>query len=291
MQIIRSFVTALALVSLAGTALGSGTTGAGLVVLNPTASGALSITGNSSIQVPAAAVYVNSNSSTAVRTVGAARLDCPDLYIVGTPSFGGNSGCSGTVHRALVPFANPLQTFSIPSREGVADRGGVNIRRNDTVTLQPGRYTGNVSVTGNARITLSPGVYFFEAGLSITAGTVSGQGVTIIMITGALNLAGTSSLLLSPPTQGMTANVVITSAPNNTSGMSLAGGSEVVVTGTIYSPAALLTLTGNSQIVGQGPLMGDLVVTDRIQLTGTGSVRIGQAAAAPIALPTQPLFD
>ena len=71
--LVRPAVGATAAFFLSAAAMASGaTSGSGLVILNPTASGALSMTGNSAIQVPSAAVYVNSNSATAVSTVGTA---------------------------------------------------------------------------------------------------------------------------------------------------------------------------------------------------------------------------
>ncbi len=46
-----------------------------------------SMTGNATVTIPARAVYVNSNSSSAVRTTGNASLDAPDVYICGGFSF------------------------------------------------------------------------------------------------------------------------------------------------------------------------------------------------------------
>src|SRR5436309_2560026 len=97
----RTVTTALSLLILSGSAFGGGMTGSGLVVLDTSASGALSMTGNSEVDIPAAAVYVNSSSSTAVRTTGNATLRTPDLYVAGGTSFTGQSGCTGTVHRSV----------------------------------------------------------------------------------------------------------------------------------------------------------------------------------------------
>ena len=53
--------------ALAGTALAGGTSGCGLVVLDQSMSGALTMSGNSEVDIPTQAVYVNSSDSRAVR--------------------------------------------------------------------------------------------------------------------------------------------------------------------------------------------------------------------------------
>lgn len=283
----------LCLAASAGAAMSAAGSGsAGLVVLNPSAASALSMTGNSSISVPTNAVYVNSSSAEAVSTVGAAVLDTPHLYIVGTAAFSGGSRCTGAVHQSAVAYANPMSNLVLPASAQAPARAGMTINRRTEVTLEPGNYTGELKVTGNATITMAPGVYYFQQGLTISAGSIRGEGVTLVMMGGALSIGGTSSLVLSPPASGATAGVVITQSPNNSSGMSLAGGSEVNIAGTIYVPVGTLTLTGNSSMAGTGPQMGDLVVADKVRLTGGTTIKIGRPNMAPIDLPAMsPLFD
>lgn len=282
----------IGLCGLAATAMAGGTSGCGLVVLNHSAGGALTMTGNSTVDIPTQAVYVNSSASNAVKTTGNATLMTPDLYVVGGTSFGGNSGCTGVVHQSVAPFADPLAGVMFPSASGAADLGSKSINGNAGVTLGPGYYSGGISVAGNSTVTLSPGVYLIGGGgLSITSGNIHGEGVCLVMLHGNLSIAGCSSLVLSPPASGNMAGVVIAQPSSNGSSMSLAGGSEVNITGSIYAPGALLTLTGNSSLQGIGPLMGDLVDADRVKLTGTGAVKIGRPAMPAVSLPTMPLFD
>jgi hypothetical protein len=280
-----------ALVVSAGATSRGGVTEAGLVVLHPTADGALSMTGNSLVEVPSAAVYVNSSSQNAVTTTGTAILDTPDLYIVGDARFSGGSYCTGVVHPSAVPFANPCAGFSAPSSSSAPNRGSLNVNSNSTVTLQPGRYTGRVRITGNAQVTMQPGLYFIEDGMSVNAASIRGEEVTIILVRGDLSMAANGEMRLSAPDDGPTAGYVIHAVPQCTGQLSLAGGADAVVSGTIYAPNQLLTLTGNSALEGQGPQMGDVVVVNRVRLTGTSIIRIGRENAPPIQLPTQSLFD
>ena len=280
-----------ALTALAGSAYAGGVTGSGLVCLDTSSAGTLSMTGNSTVYIPARAVYVNSNSSSAVRTVGNASLDCPDVYSCGGFSFAGNSGCTGTVHPSCTPYANPLAGFPFPSSSGMTDHAAVSIGANQTITLSPGYYSHGISVTGNSNVTFAPGVYIVRNQFRITSGNVTAQGCCFVMMDGAFSIAGASSLSMSPMSDGPQAGMVICQPSSNTSGMSMAGGSSTVIAGTIYAPNAVLTLTGNSSLQGDGPQMGDLVVSKRVSITGTGSVKIGHPDYAAITLPHLPLAD
>ena len=143
-----------AVAGLAGSALAAGgSLGSGLVVLDTTASGALSMNGNASIQVPARAVYVNSNSPTAVSTVGNAVLDAPNLYIVGNAYFGGHSLCTGVVHPSGSPFGDPLSGISMPNAFGETPLAAVSFSSglrlaNRKIDYDFGRYLADYSGKG-----------------------------------------------------------------------------------------------------------------------------------------------
>ncbi len=287
----KAFTLLSVLAACAGSAYAGGISGSGLVVLNPSASGALTMTGNSTIFVPTHAVYVNSSSSSAVRTVGNASLDVPDVYICGGFSFSSNSGCTGAVHVSCVAYSNPMSAFAFPSAAGMSSHAAVSIGAGQNQTLQPGYYPNGISITGNSSVVFSPGVYLVGNKFKITAGSISGQGVSIVMLNGALSIAGASSLVLTPPSDGAMAGMVICQPSSNSSNMSLAGGSGTSVSGAIYLPNGVLSLVGTSSLEADGPLFGDLVVADRVSLTGNGAVKIGHPEMTAISLPHLPLAD
>jgi hypothetical protein len=284
------FAIAASLSMLAGTAGGGNSSG--LVVLDPSADGALSMTGNSKILIPSKVAYVNSSSKQAVKTVGTALLDVPQLFLLGEAAFGGQSKCTGTVTHCSAPYLDPLASLGFPVSSSLADKGSKAIKDKGAVALSPGYYSGGISITGNATVTLAPGVYIVGgSGLSVTSGNISGEGVTLVIQAGSLSIAGSSGMKLSPPTTGDTAGVVIAQPKANNKGMSLAGGSEVHISGSIYAPGATLTLVGNSAVEGEGPQMGDRVIANMVSLKGTGSIKIGGPGAVAIQLPTSALFD
>lgn len=277
---------------MAGTALGaSSSMGSGLVVLHPSANGALTMTGNSSVHIPAKAVYVNSTSNSAVKTTGNAVLDAPYLYVCGETSFTGNSGCTGQICHSGVPYGDPLGSTALPNAQGQSSQGSLSIS-GGTRNLSPGYWAGGGSITGNATVNLAPGVYMFGGNLNVSSGCViSGSGVTIVMVGGSLSCSGQSTMNLSPPSSGNLANIVIAQPGSNSKDMSLSGGSGMNISGAIYCPGATLTLTGQGTVQGDGPQMGDLVICRQATLTGQGSIKIGHAEMQAIELPKQPLAD
>lgn len=274
-------------------AFGGGSSGSGLLVLNSSADGALTMSGSSSIEIPARLVHVNSSSPTAVETVGQAILDAPSLSVVGGISFKGQSGCTGTVRTGVPGAYDPMYGRSMPDAETMDWYNDVDFSGTEgSLTLEPGVYPDGIRITGNTDVLLSPGVYVIGgSGLVVTSGTVSGEGVCLVIDEGECRLAGASSLHLSAPQSGQMEGVVLVQSRENTTEMRLAGGSEFLVTGTIYVPSAELTLVGNSEIEGEGPRMGDLVIADRVTLHGTSMIKIGDASMSRIQFPSMPLYD
>ena len=249
------------------------------------------MSGNSTVDIPTNAVYVNSSSTNAVRTNGVASLQTPDLYVCGGTHFTGQSGCTGTVHCSVAPYMDPLAGVHMPTSEGQTDRGSVSVNGGAAVTIQPGYYSGGISITGSSTVTFAPGVYLIRNQLRISSGNVSGNGVCFVMLGGSLSISGCSSLTLMPMTSGDLQGCVIVQPSGNTAGMSLTGGSETNITGAVYVPGATLTLTGNSTLSGNGPQMGDMVDANRVTISGTGSVKIGRPASPALALPSMPMYD
>lgn len=290
-------LTGLAVAVLAAAAHAGGNEAGGpppsaLVVLDANGSGALSMVGNSTVQIPARAVYVNSSSTTAVSTTGSALLDAPYLYVVGGAKFNGQSRCTGEVIRSVAPYENPYAGTLFPSTAEMTDHGRRDISSGQTVTLSPGRYSGGMWIGGNATVVMEPGIYVIGGdGLRINSARVSGEGVCLVIESGQVDFAGGGKVHLTPPTSGPLAGIVLAQMPSNTNEMRLAGGSELNVEGTIYVPTATLTLVGNSEVVGSGPQMGDVVVAHRVSLRGTGSIRIGRPGSPPLRLPPLPVYD
>jgi hypothetical protein len=282
----------LGLSALSASALGDGLSGSGMIVLNPSASGALSMTGNATVRIPARAVYVNSTNSRAVTTSGNATLDCPNLYMCGNAVFSGHSGVTGQVTRTAVAYGDPLSGVAIPNGVGMPSYPQSS-QSGGTVTLQPGYYPNGYTVSGQGSVILAPGTFVFGgAGFRMSGqGTLSGAGVTMVIASGSFSLSGQGAVTLSPPASGSLASVVVVQPSANHNGLSMSGGSNMLIRGAVYSPGATISMSGNSTVEGTGPQMGDIVIADRVVMSGNAEIRIGSRDMIAIVPPKLPYAD
>ena len=265
--------------------------GAGLVVLNTSSSGALTMVGQAHVKLPSNAVYVNSNHPAALKTSGQCIIETPHLYTCAPQSSNVVGICMGQVTFSACSYADPLSNLCMPTCAGMANYGNLSFNSNQVVSLSPGRY-GDISISGHAKVTFQPGVYYIEGAMSVSGQVeVSGSGVSLMFANKSLSIAGGASIEFSPPSSGSLAGVVFSQPASNSSTMTLVGGSEMNIGGTIYVPSAEVNLTGQGTVSGEGPQIGDLVVCSTAVLSGQGLIKIGHPHMPAIELPKMPLFD
>jgi ELWxxDGT repeat protein len=263
----------------------------GVVVLNPTVSGALSLSGNANIQFPGP-IDVDSNSSSALSASGNTSISGTSIQIVGGYHTSGNV----TFHPAPVTGAafvpDPLASLPTPSPTGLTNFGAVNIAGNNTATLNPGIYT-QIQASGNASLTLNagpggtPGIYIIEGGGLTVTGNASVNGNNIFIYNtgsnypfsggtfGGIALSGNGAFHLSAPTTGTYGGILIFQSRANTRALSLSGNAAGGINGTIYAANALLSLSGNAHlnaplVVGTLNLSGNVALT-QMAAGGDGS--------------------
>ena len=240
--------------SLTGKATAQITTNRSIILLDPTSSGALSLSGNSSINIPGS-VFVNSKSSTAVVASGNATVKASGVFIVGGDQVSGNASL-GTVTKGSTAIVDPLA--SLPAPTAGTTQTPVNLSGNSTETINPGDYC-QISVSGNAVLTMNAGVYIITGGgLTISGNaSISGTGVMIYNASASfpatsgtytgITLSGNGSTKLTAPTSGTYSGILICQPSGNTKAMTISGNGEAGMSGVIYAPSASLTLSGNAQ--------------------------------------------
>jgi hypothetical protein len=231
-----------------------------ILVLNSTASGALSLTGNASINIPSTLV-VDSNAKAALSVSGNAAVEAGSIHIVGGFSTTGNATLNPTPSAGAASVPDPLATLTGPGTAGLTNYGSVTLAGSKSLTISPGIYS-SISVSGSATLTLSAGLYLIEGGGFTVTGnaSVTGAGVTIYNTGsnypnsggnfGGITLSGSGSFSLAAPTSGPYAGIVLFQAHANTRALSLSGNATAGVTGTIYAPSAQLIVSGNAQLHG-----------------------------------------
>lgn len=220
-----------------------------VLALDPSASGAVTVNGSTTVALNNCGLTVNSTSAT--------DLTLSSTLNASAVTLGGNySGCCITspvirTYESAIP--DPYASLTMPPFSGCDQN---NFHTTQTQTLNPGVYCGGITLTGGANVTLNPGTYILDSGNLKVAGsaTLTGSGVTLILTSsssasaiGSVGFDGSSTVQISAPTSGSLAGMVIwvdRNAPlqNNT----IAGGSSNVFTGVIYMPSEDPTYSGSS---------------------------------------------
>ena len=95
----------------------------------------------------------------------------------------------------------------------------------------------------SATVTFSPGVYVFTNGLSANSTTMTGNGVTFVVLGSSFN-ANSCTFNLTAPPNGNTAGILLFQPASNASSANLNSSGGTGVEGAIYLPKG--TLTTNS---------------------------------------------
>ena len=258
----------------------------GLLLLDPTGSQSLMVTGNGDVAVKGdcGAVVVDSNNATkAAFVTGNGVVTAGDFDVAGGVFTAGNAVVPSPVdHEAPTtdPLGLGLPSPPSPAFSAVHVSGG-------TLALSPGTYVGGISVTGKGSVTLAPGVYFLEGGgFSVTGqGSVSGSGVIIINAPGGpsdtISVSGQGVVSLSAPTSGPFQGVALFQDPASSSPVSFSGQANVTITGVVYTPAAQVSITGKALVTinpGAGtatlpPIAAAMIAYD-LKVDGNGVLTI-----------------
>ena len=165
---------------------------------------------------------------------------------------------------------------------------------NQTATISAGCYTGNLTVGNNATLVMNPGTYYIDRGsISTNGGTITGDGVTIVLTSSSggnwstINLSGHSTVNLTAQTSGTFSGLVIYAdrrMPNHT-GMSIGGGSSQSFSGDFYFPSTTVTFGGNGSSSSCTRLIAHTISLDGTSTfasscSGMGTASLGGAPAA-----------
>jgi hypothetical protein len=273
-------------------------------VLNGSVSGALTVSGNARLAT-GGNLIVDSSSPSALSASGKAAVSATSIQIVGAFQKSGNATLSTPLATGAAYVSDPLATLAAPTLTGLTNYGSVNVAGNSApAPLNPGIYT-SIKASGNAILRLQPGVYVIAGGgISVTGNAsvsvlpindpnfrpspVTGNGVLIYNAGsnvlggsgtpsyGGITLSGNGTVSLPAPPLGTYAGILIFQARDNTRAMSLSGNATTGITGTIYAPAALLSLSGNAQLRTQVTL-----VVNQLQVSGNGSSALATDGLAP----------
>jgi hypothetical protein len=257
-----------------------------ILVLDPNAGGALSLSGNASIKVPGV-VVVDSSSTSALSASGNATVNASSIQVVGNFKKSGNASLSPAPVTGAAFVANPLAALTGPSTSGLTNYDSASYSGNGSYTLNPGIYT-QIRVSGNAKATLNPGLYLIEGGGLTVSGNASISGTGIMIYNtgsnypsaggnfGGITLSGNGTFSLTASAtsaNGTDAGILIFQPTANTRALSFGGNGVAGITGTVYAPSAQVVISGNASLGGS-------LIADELSLSGNGvSTQVADGSA------------
>ena len=233
-------------------------------LLNPSASGALTVSGNAIINL-SGSVVVDSNSSTALIASGNASVTASQIIVVGGDQLSGKATLNPSPILHGSAAADPLAGLTAPGVTGTPV--AINLSGQQSAKINPGVYS-QIQVSGQASLTMTPGIYVIAGGgFTVSgSGSVTANGVMIYNAGsgysynaktrvvsdggtyGSISLGGLGTITLTAPAAGQPyTGISIFQSRSNTRALAL-GGNATSITGTIYAPAAAAGLSGNVQL-------------------------------------------
>ena len=246
-----------------------------IIALNPTASGAITVSGTADIYAPDCTVLAESNSPSAITTNGGVSLVAGGI---GYGNFGGGfvQNGQGTISPTPVPVPGPGDPFWELPEPNLLDyllRAQVKVQTASNTNLLPGIYLGGIKITGGT-ITLNPGVYIVD-GFEATGGTINGNGVMIYNLgtnqNNNISIGGNVQVNLHAPYDGVYENMLFFNSRNAATGNggnadgTLLGTSDSIYDGIMYFPTVGLTYGGNA--TQDSPFA--MIVADTVTFAGT----------------------
>jgi hypothetical protein len=258
-------------------------------VLNASAKGALTLTGNAVLNVPGQ-IVVDSSSDKALDASGNAIVEAGSIQLAGGFSASVGTTLAPQPVTGIRPQSDPLATLAVPT--GGTPQASVDLSKG-SLTIDPGVYDG-IKVSGTGVLKLNPGTYVIkDGGFSVSGGgSVIGAGVMIYNAGadydsskrfGQIDFSGQGVIDLSPATSGPYAGILFFQARDNTQSVAFTG--QAISSfhgGLVYASAAELSLSGNavistSLIVDEITIRG--VSTDGLDVLANQS-KVGAATPA-----------
>jgi Flp pilus assembly protein TadG len=249
---------------------GGGTSiAAGVILLDPSSSASLNMSGGGALTVGGSggAIYVNSGSASAVQMSNGATITAANLDIVGDDSVSGST-INATVNTGQKSITDPLAALAEPTK--TTDLGSLNLYNASTQTVGTGDqtavyyYSGGISVNGGSHLTLNGGTYILGTyGLTVAAGTLTANNCMFYFTGSGSTWAtatfegGTTTTITAPTTgtysgPGGTTGIALFQdrATPSSNSLTVDNGATVNITGTIYLPSVDVVYAGGTHTLG-----------------------------------------
>lgn len=264
-----------------------------MLSLDPSAAGAISLSGDARTDITECGIAANSNSPSSISVADGSRLEAESLSTVGGIVQGGGADITTTnsPETNSSPVDDPFANLNVPAYAGCG--GGTNLTITSDTTLSPGVYCGELHITNGANVTLNAGAYIIDGGDLVLDGGSDVEGTEVVIFLtssgaaadiGSLSITDHSRLDITAPTSGPYMDMSIfqdrnapSAGQNIVSGGSSGSGPapRLETTGFLYFPSQefFVGLDGEVESDPDNPGCAKLVA-GRITLADDASIEI-----------------
>ena len=255
-----------------------------VVALDPTADGALTISGNADVNLGCGAVVASKSATGIIENAGA----CLTATSIATSGDYSGDCLNPTPEIGMPTITDPLADLDPPAYSGCDYPALVDVTVN--ATLAPGVYCGGIAIHENAEVEFKPGMYILDGvGLQITGNTiVTGDEVTFYFpptttgISGgkvkgkiqpwiSLLIAGTTDVTLRAARTGYYEGILFYQDRNIPASMQnlFTGGANMTLEGRFYFPKSDVKFAGNSEVTGSNWIS---IIARTVEFVGTSNL-------------------
>jgi len=255
--------------------------GSGQAVIVTRASGSttLSLSASTRFTITGGGTNTNTSNNNAVSIGGGGQLTATFHRVTGGVNASDAGRMSPVPTTGVAAAPDPFAAVVGPTTTGVPVYAGQSIT--STVTLSPGVYTGLITVGNGGTAKLNAGNYIFRAGLTTTGtGSVILAGTGGVLLynananypaaggaCGNLSLAGTGTMTLAASKTGSYAGMLVFQDRSCANGAALTVRTGTSLSGTLYVPAATLTISVANSIT-----IASQIVADQLALNGNNTL-------------------
>ena len=255
-------------------------TGQAVIVTRASGSSTFAVANNTRFTITGGGTNTNTSNNNSVQVGSGAQLTATFHRVTGNVGAADAGRMSPAPVTGVAAAADPFATLAGPPTTGVPLYAGQNIT-GATVTLSPGIYTSVVAVGNGGTAQLAAGNYIFRAGLTTTGSgslVLAGAGGVLLYnanasypaaggACGNLSLAGTGAMTLSASRTGSYAGMLVFQGRTCTNGAAITVRTGTSLSGTLYVPAATLTITAADNVT-----IASQIVAYQLSVTGANTL-------------------
>jgi hypothetical protein len=245
-----------------------GTAEACIWALNPTASGAVTVSGNAQVNMNCG-IMANSSSPSAITQNGASCINAASVASVG----GASGGCINPQPVTTNSAADPMSYVSGPSWSGCDHPNQIKANNNQTVNLAPGVYCNKITAQNGGTLNFASGLYVLDGAALTIHGEANGTDVQFYLTENTaqndnITINAGSTVQLSAPDfeSDLPAGVLFYQDRNSTAGINhtMNGQTDMLLEGILYLPNADVNFSGG----GAADPTATVIIADEISFTG-----------------------